>query len=190
MFPLILSLGLNPIIYTMIVAVLLGILALVAIITCWLRSRKNARMNTLLPRDSPQDYLDYIREGQFTPLTTSEFLASLHERPPTYNESQDIERRLKEDEESPPPSLPPRNPNMTRPLTVITGEPLGNLSFTDVQVEHTRPQNREMSDIEDFPQTTDDTTNLLQNLIFFDEDSSENIITHSPGVTPSLSAVV
>ena len=177
----------------MIVAILLGILALVAIITCWLRSRKNARMNTLLPRDSPQDYLDYIREGQFTPLTTSEFLASLHERPPTYNESQDIERRLKEDEESPPPSLPPRNPNMTRPSsTVITGEPLGNLSFIDIQVEHTRSQNREMTNLEDLPQTTtDDTTNLLQNLIYFDEDSSENVITHhSPGVTPSLSAVV
>lgn len=177
----------------MIVAILLGILALIAIITCWLRSRKNARIDTLLPRDSPLDYLDYIREGQFTPLTTSEFLASLHERPPTYNESQDIERRLKEDEESPPPPLPPRNPNMTRPpsSTVITGEPLGNLSFTEVQVEHTRSQNREMTDLEDFPQTTDDTTNLLQNLIFFDEDSPENIITHhSPGVTPSLSAVV
>ena len=40
---------------------------------------------------NPQDYLDYINDNEFTPLTTSEFVASLQERPPTYNESEEIE---------------------------------------------------------------------------------------------------
>ena len=48
-------------------------------------------------------------------MTTSEFLASLRERPPTYNESQDIERRIQvegEDNDAQPPPLPHRNPGM------------------------------------------------------------------------------
>jgi hypothetical protein len=89
--------GTNPLIYVSATAVLLGILTLIAIITCWLRSRKRIRQQPLFPRESPLDYLDYIREGQFTPMTSSDFLASLSERPPTYNESQEIERRLLEE---------------------------------------------------------------------------------------------
>lgn len=75
---------------------------------------------TLLPQETPQDYLDYIREGQFTPLTTSELLASLHERPPTYIESQDIQRRMENDDNETPPPLPLRNMTrreMTSPTT-------------------------------------------------------------------------
>lgn len=105
----------NPLIYTIVSGVLLFILILVSIITCWIRSRKNARLRALLPQDSPQDYLDYIQQGQFTPLTSIEFIASLRERPPTYNESQVIQRRMDEEEPTTstvPPPLPPRNPSM------------------------------------------------------------------------------
>ena len=102
----------------MLSAVLLAVLTIVAIVTCFIRSRKAIHRRTLLPRDSPLDYLDFIQENEFTPMTTSEFLASLRERPPTYNESQDIERRIQEervegeDNESQPPPLPQRNPGM------------------------------------------------------------------------------
>ena len=44
---------------------------------------------------NPQDYLDYISDNEFTPLTTSEFVASLQERPPTYNESEEIEGQVR-----------------------------------------------------------------------------------------------
>ena len=44
---------------------------------------------------NPQDYLDYINDNEFTPLTTSEFVASLEERPPTYNESEEIEGQIR-----------------------------------------------------------------------------------------------
>ena len=50
-------------------------------------------------------------------MTTSEFLASLRERPPTYNESQDIERTKETEGENgnqQPPPLPQRNPGMIR----------------------------------------------------------------------------
>lgn len=104
--------GLNPLIYTTVTALLLVVLTLIAIITCWLRSRKISSQRTLLPQESPQDYLDYIREGQFTPLTTSEFLASLNERPPTYFESQDMQRRQVEDGTTPSPPSPVRLRNL------------------------------------------------------------------------------
>ena len=83
---------------------------------------------TLLPQESPQDYLDYIREGQFTPLTTSEFIASLHERPPTYVESQDIQRSMSNEggdngRPSPPPR-PPGPPVRPRQETAETDETL------------------------------------------------------------------
>ena len=44
---------------------------------------------------NPQDYLDYISDNEFTPLTTSEFVASLQERPPTYHESEEIEGQMR-----------------------------------------------------------------------------------------------
>lgn len=80
---------------------------------------------TLLPQESPQDYLDYIREGQFTPLTTSEFIASLHERPPTYGESQDIQRSMSNEDgdnngRPSPPARPPGPP--VRPVRQETAE--------------------------------------------------------------------
>ena len=102
--------GLNPLIYTTMAAILLVALTLISIVTCWLRSRKMSSQRTLLPQETPQDYLDYIREGQFTPLTTSEFLASLHERPPTYGESQDIQRRMDNGEDDDAPPVPPPRP--------------------------------------------------------------------------------
>ena len=49
---------------------------------------------------NPQDYLDYISDNEFTPLTTSEFVASLQERPPTYNESEEIEGQVRPEGDS------------------------------------------------------------------------------------------
>ena len=37
-----------------------------------------------------QDYLDYISDNEFTPMTSSEFMASLQERPPTYLQSEEM----------------------------------------------------------------------------------------------------
>ncbi len=128
----------NPLIYTVVSALFLGILILVSIITCWIRSRKNSRLRSLLPQESPQDYLDYIQQGEFTPLTTSEFIASLRERPPTYNESEVIQRQLGTTEDSDTPPLPPRN-NSTRgsPMEEDSSrDPLGNLSTTEVLFEN------------------------------------------------------
>jgi hypothetical protein len=70
--------------------ILLGTLAIVAIITCWIRARRSFHSRIIRPNNTPQDYLDYISDNEFTPLTTSEFLASLQERPPTYNQSEEM----------------------------------------------------------------------------------------------------
>lgn len=85
------SLGLNPLIYTISAVILLGTLAIVAIVTCWIRARRSFNSRLLRSNNTPQDYLDYISDNEFTPMTTSEFLASLQERPPTYNESEQIQ---------------------------------------------------------------------------------------------------
>ena len=82
--------GLKPLIYTVASVILLGTLAIVAIITCWIRARRSFHSRTIRPNNTPQDYLDYISDNEFTPLTTSEFLASLQERPPTYNQSEEM----------------------------------------------------------------------------------------------------
>ena len=127
--------GLNPLVYTVVSAFLLGILVLVSIITCWVRSRKNARYRALLPQETPQDYLDYIQQGQFTPLTTSEFVASLRERPPTYTESEVIQQRLGVDKDSSPPPLPPSL--RASPIEEEDQrEPLGNLDTSEGLVDH------------------------------------------------------
>ena len=89
--PLSLSTGLNPLIYTISSVILLGTLAIVSIITCWIRARRSFQYRQFRPDSTPQDYLDYISENEFTPLTTSEFLASLEQRPPTYNQSEELE---------------------------------------------------------------------------------------------------
>ena len=141
--------ALNILIYTVIAGVFLGVLMLVSIITCWVRSRKNNRLRSLLPQDAPQDYLDYIQQGQFTPLTTSELIASMRERPPTYNESEVIQRRMNDTshDDTPPPPLPPRNPSPRgsspeeeqRNEEVNQREPLGNLDTTEGQIDHQAP---------------------------------------------------
>jgi hypothetical protein len=82
--------GLKPLIYTVASVILLGTLAIVAIITCWIRARRTFRNRIIRPNNTPQDYLDYISDNEFTPLTTSEFMASLQERPPTYNQSEEM----------------------------------------------------------------------------------------------------
>ena len=178
----------------------LGILTIVAIITCWLRSRKNVNIRQpLLPRDSPLDYLDYIQEGQFTPLTTSEFLASLSERPPTYNESQDIEQQMRlceqTDENATPPPLPPRNEAATTSNTHGNNEPLGNLvtelarpTFHRNRFTHEddRDENREPFEI------ISDTTNLLamNQQMVTEIDESGSVVSTVGGVVPSLSNAV
>jgi len=97
---------------------LLGTLAVVAIVTCWIRARKTFYRRNRLPQfTTPRDYFDGISDSDFTPLTANQFYASLRDAPPTYHESEVIEASLREDqtnrttsEQSPPP-LPPRNNN-------------------------------------------------------------------------------
>ena len=64
-----------------------------AIVTCWIRARRSFHSRIIRPNNTPQDYLDYISDNEFTPLTTSEFLASLQERPPTYNQSEEMSQQ-------------------------------------------------------------------------------------------------
>lgn len=94
LFP-VLFVGLNPLIYTISAVILLGTLAIIAIITCWIRARRSYNRRMFQATTNPQDYLDYISDNEFTPLTTSEFVASLQERPPTYHESEEIEEQMR-----------------------------------------------------------------------------------------------
>ena len=97
--------------------ILLGTLAIVAIITCWIRARKSFHNRQLRPDSSPQDYLDYISDNEFTPLTTSEFLASLEQRPPTYNQSEEMESEGRQNSVANASEEPPsRNPSQPRRL--------------------------------------------------------------------------
>ncbi len=84
--------GLNPLIYTISAVILLGTLAIVAILTCWIRARRSFNNRVIRPDNTSQDYFNYITDNEFTPLTSSEFAASLQERPPTYIESERIEQ--------------------------------------------------------------------------------------------------
>lgn len=111
--------GLNPLIYTISAVILLGTLAIVAIITCWIRARRSFNNRIFRPSTTPQDYFDYINDNEFTPLTSSEFAASLQERPPTYVESERIEQtgeNSESDENRVPPIIPPPHvlPSLTR----------------------------------------------------------------------------
>eukprot|EP00731_Ephydatia_muelleri_P026205 Em0018g305a len=102
---------LNPLIYTVVGVFLLGVLAIIIIITCWIRARRmfNSHLVNLRSTTSPFDYLDYISEGDLTPITTTEFIISMQQqRPPTYNQSQELEV-LSSAADGNPPSLPPRN---------------------------------------------------------------------------------
>ena len=44
--------------------------------------------------NNPQDYLDYISDGDLTPLASSELAASLEERPPSYGESEEMNSEI------------------------------------------------------------------------------------------------
>lgn len=115
-----LSIGLNPLIYTISAVILLGTLAIVAITTCWIRARRSFHGRLFRQNNTPQDYFDYITDNEFTPLTTSEFAASLQERPPTYIESERLEQNVGSDEDASnsgnrlsPIPLPPRPQNLS-----------------------------------------------------------------------------
>ena len=84
--------GLNPLVYTISAVILLGTLAIVAIITCWIRARRSFGVGSVRGNSTPQDYLNYINDEEFTPLTQTEFVASLEERPPSYLESERLEQ--------------------------------------------------------------------------------------------------
>jgi len=109
--------GVNPLIYTVIAVFLLGTLAVVAIVTCWIRARRSFYRRNQIPQyTTPRDYFDGISDSDFTPITASQFYASLRDAPPTYHESEVIQASLREERDtnnsSPseqPPPLPPRN---------------------------------------------------------------------------------
>ena len=129
--------GLNPLIYTISAVILLGTLAIVAIITCWIRARRSFNNRIFRPNTTPQDYFDYINDNEFTPLTSSEFAASLQERPPTYVESERIEQSGEANERSnadhsmispiPPPPQPHNLPSLTR-LRVVQLENIASIA--------------------------------------------------------------
>lgn len=104
-------------IYTVIAVFLLGTLAVVAIVTCWIRARKTFYRRNRLPQfTTPRDYFEGISDSDFTPLTANQFYASLRDAPPTYHESEVIQASLREDQASggpsddqTPPPLPPRD---------------------------------------------------------------------------------
>ena len=74
--------GLNPLIYTISAVVLLGTLAIIAIITYWIRVRRRHSNNHRIQSSAnPRDHLDYISDNDSTPLTRSELL---QERSPTF----------------------------------------------------------------------------------------------------------
>ena len=57
--------------------------------------RSNSRRQYQLT-SNPQDYLDYISDNDLTPLSASEFVASLEERPPSYGESEQMRSETRE----------------------------------------------------------------------------------------------
>ena len=136
--------GLNPLIYTISAVILLGTLAIVAIITCWIRARRSFNSRSLRSNNTPQDYLDYISDNEFTPMTTSEFLASLQERPPTYNESEQIQSRMTETEGDRGESSDDRPPNSEQRQGRETGGNGGN-SNTEASGSSTEPSQAEPS---------------------------------------------
>lgn len=112
--------GLNPLIYTISAVILLGTLAIVAIITCWIRARRSFNNRIFRPNTTPQDYFDYINDNEFTPLTSSEFAASLQERPPTYVESEQIEQNVGTDNSSNTDNIPIPPPPQSHSLPSLT----------------------------------------------------------------------
>ena len=109
----VLSTGLNPLIYTISAVILLGTLAIVAIITCWIRARRSFNNRSLRSAQTPQDYFDYLSDNEFTPLTSEEFQASLQERPPTYHQSEQLEADTNDD----------NNDQTTESVQTVTNSP-------------------------------------------------------------------
>ena len=136
-----LSAGINPLIYTVTAVALLGTASIVAMVSCCIRQRRAMlrRREFLFGRD----YLDFMNDRDFTQLTANQLAASLHEAPPTYQQSEEIERQLKdtEDDEDTPPPLPPRN--MPRNSNTTEVEPIPS--------DHSEDEN--------------DTQDILRNLI-------------------------
>lgn len=164
--------GLNPLIYTISAVILLGTLAIVAIITCWIRARRSFNNRIFRPNTTPQDYFDYINDNEFTPLTSSEFAASLQERPPTYVESERIEQSGGTSESSnsnaispiPQPPQPQSLPSLTR-LRVVQLENIASIAAhvrSDTDTTQMEPHsNRTASPDENSSQYIVPTTNLI-----------------------------
>lgn len=129
--------------------ILLGTLAIVAIITCWIRARRSFNNRIFRPNTTPQDYFDYINDNEFTPLTSSEFAASLQERPPTYVESERIEQNDESGSAAvispiPPPPQPHSLPSLTR-LRVVQLENIASIADRshasgDLESQHSVPE--------------------------------------------------
>ena len=140
-------LGLNPLIYVISAVILLGTLAIVSIITCWIRARRSFNNRIFRPNNTPQDYFDYINDNEFTPLTSSEFAASLLERPPTYVESERIEQDIRTEGSNregtlspiPPPPMP-QHVELSR-LEVTNISNGGNISAT----QHSAPESETLT---------------------------------------------
>ena len=86
--------GFNPLIYTISVAavVVLGTLAIVAIITCWIRARRSYNRRMFQSSGNPRDHLNYISDNDSTPLTTSELL---QERSPTFHVGEENQGQMR-----------------------------------------------------------------------------------------------
>jgi hypothetical protein len=73
-----------------------------------------------------REYLDFMSDRDFTQLTANQLAASLHEAPPTYQQSEEIEQQLKDtqkDDDTPPP-LPPCNQPQEPSNTPVPVEPI------------------------------------------------------------------
>ena len=143
--------GVNPLIYTVIAVFLLGTLAVVAIVTCWIRARKTLHRRHRLPQfTTPRDYFDGISDSDFTPLTANQFYASLRDAPPTYHESEVIQASLRDDQtnrdsshdQSPPP-LPPRDHNS---MSHRNGSPSDVADSTQQSGQHSLSPARQVED--------------------------------------------
>lgn len=107
-----------------------------AIITCWIRARRSFHNRSLRSAQTAQDYFDYLSDGEFTPLTSEEFQASLQERPPTYNQSEQLES-------GEPPATEPTEPQQTispEEAAIIENLIALNLLSEDVRRQSPRQQ--------------------------------------------------
>ena len=88
--------------------------------------RSNSRRQYQLA-SNPQDYLDYISDNDLTPLSASEFVASLEERPPSYGESEQMRSEMTEGQNGQGIEPAPR-----RSLSRILSPPNSRLSSSDM----------------------------------------------------------